>query len=118
VPGAAVHGPKVLLTNSYTVSGGDAFAAYFRTAGLGRIIGGRTQGATIGNVGMPALVDGGEIGVPALAYVPRAGAPPTENAGVVPDVEVEPALVEPSPEPDPQLAAAIAEVARQLPPRP
>lgn len=54
----------------------------------------------------------------ALAYLPAAGSPAVENAGVAPDVEVEPALVEPAPEPDPQLAAAIAAIARQLPPRP
>jgi tricorn protease len=116
VPGAAVIGPKVLVTNHYAGSGGDAFATYFRIAGLGPIVGGRTQGATVGNITMPALVDGGEIGVPALAYVPGSG-PPTENTGVVPDIEVEPALVETAAEPDPQLAAAIAAILPKLPPR-
>lgn len=114
VPAQAVVGPKVLLTNNYTVSGGDAFAAYFRAAELGPIIGGRTEGATVGNVGMPQLVDSGEIGVPALAFQPPAGGAAVENAGVVPDLEIEPALIEPSAEPDPQLAAAITAVLQQL----
>jgi tricorn protease len=117
VPGQAIVGPKVLVTNNYTQSGGDAFAVYFRAAGLGPIVGGRTQGATIGNVSMPALVDNGEVGVPALAYQPGGGRLAVENTGAVPDIEVEPALVEPSSEPDPQLAAAIAAILKQLPPR-
>jgi len=116
VPDQAVVGPKVLVTNHYTRSGGDAFAVYFRAAGLGPIIGGRTEGATIGNVGMPSLIDNGELGVPALAFAPAAGGPAVENAGVVPDLEVEPALVEPSPEPDPQLAAAITSILQRLAP--
>jgi C-terminal processing protease CtpA/Prc len=41
-----------------------------------------------------------------------------ENAGVIPDVEIEPALVEPSPEPDPQLARAVAAILQQQPRRP
>lgn len=114
VPGAAIAGPKVLLTNRNTVSGGDNFAAYFRAAGLGPIIGGRTEGAVVGNVTMPQLVDNGELGVPALAHAPGA-APAVENIGVVPDLEVEPALIESAAEPDPQLAAAIAAIVAGLP---
>jgi tricorn protease len=114
VPGQAVFGPKVLLTNNYTGSGGDAFATYFRIAGLGPIIGSRTAGRTVGNVGMPGLVDDGEIDVPALAYAPPSPGAAVENAGVAPDLEVEPALVEPSAEPDPQLAAAIKAILQQL----
>src|SRR5262249_47473018 len=116
VPGAAVIGPKVLLTNHDAASGGAGFATSFRAAGLGPVLGGRTEGATVGNVGMPQLVDGGEIGVPALAYVPGSG-PAVENAGVIPDIEVEPALIEAAAEPDPQLAAAIASIVSRLPPR-
>jgi tricorn protease len=114
VPGAAVHGPKVLLTNNNTISGGDAFAIYFRAAGLGPIVGSRTAGATIGNVGMPLLVDNGEVGVPALAFKPPAGGPQVENAGVTPDVEVAPEIDEHAQEPDPQLAKAIAVILGQL----
>ncbi|MEA2603257.1 MAG: tricorn protease [Acidobacteriota bacterium] len=114
VPGVAVYGPKVLLTNNNTMSGGDAFAIYFRVAGLGPIVGGRTAGATIGNVGMPQLVDNGEVGVPALAFKPAAGSPQVENAGVTPDVEVAPGIEENAEEPDPQLARAITAILGEL----
>lgn len=48
----------------------------------------------------------------------EASGAPVENAGVAPDVEVEPARVEPAQEPDPQLAAAIAAIVQQLDRRP
>jgi tricorn protease len=114
VPTAAVYGPKVLLTNGNTGSGGDAFAIYFRAARLGPNVGTRTTGATIGNVGMPLLVDSGEVGAPALAYKPPAGGPQVENAGVAPDLEVEGAVAEGAEEPDPQLARAIAVILGEL----
>ena len=73
VPGLAMEGPKVLLANQNTISGGDSFAIYFRNAAIGPIIGTRTAGATVGNVGMPSLIDGGEAAVAALAYWEPAG---------------------------------------------
>lgn len=109
VPLMNVDGPKVMLANAYTISGGDAFAAYFHETRLGPIVGERTAGATIGNVGMPSLIDGGEVAVPALAYRTPADAP-VENRGVVPDVAVAPAFDVYAADADPQLAAAIARI--------
>jgi tricorn protease len=118
IPGLAVEGPKVLLANQNTISGGDSFAIYFRRAALGPIIGTRTAGATIGNVGMPSLVDGGEVAVAALAYWERGddgvGRWAYENRGVVPDLEVVDAYDREALEPDPQLAKAIEVIRKQL----
>ena len=38
-PGVAHNGPKVMLMNGYSSSGGDAFPYYFRKRGLGPLIG-------------------------------------------------------------------------------
>lgn len=50
-------GPKVMLINGWSGSGGDAFPYYFREAGLGPLIGTRTWGGLIGISGSPSLVD-------------------------------------------------------------
>ncbi len=59
-----VHGPKVMLINGWSGSGGDAFPFYFREAKLGPLIGTRTWGGLIGISGAPGLVDGGGVTVP------------------------------------------------------
>jgi tricorn protease len=51
-------GPKTMLINGLAGSGGDAFPAYFKQAGLGKLIGMRTWGGLIGITGYPPLVDG------------------------------------------------------------
>jgi len=63
-PGVAHNGPKVMLTNGYSSSGGDAFPYYFRKKGLGKLIGTRTWGGLVGISGNAGLVDGGYIAVP------------------------------------------------------
>lgn len=122
IPTMTVDGPKTLLTNQFTISGGDSFAIYFRNAKLGPIVGARTAGATVGNVGMPQLIDGGEAAVAALAYWEPgergAGRWAVENRGVVPDVEVAAAPL--LGDADPQLERAIAlmnEALRAAPPK-
>ncbi|MDP2114623.1 MAG: PDZ domain-containing protein, partial [Bacteroidota bacterium] len=47
-PGVAHNGPKVMLMNGYSSSGGDAFPYYFRKKGLGQLIGTRTWGGLVG----------------------------------------------------------------------
>ncbi|MCA8958585.1 MAG: PDZ domain-containing protein, partial [Planctomycetes bacterium] len=43
-PGFAFEGPRAMLINGYSSSGGDAFPFYFRKLGLGKLIGKRTWG--------------------------------------------------------------------------
>ncbi len=87
-PMFANEGPKVMLINGRSSSGGDAFPAYFRTMKLGLLIGQTTWGGLVGYSWNPRFVDGGHISVPAFAYVNREGHWDVESYGVKPDVPV------------------------------
>lgn len=87
-PGITHEGPKVMLINGRSSSGGDAFPAYFRTLNLGPLIGQTTWGGLIGYSGSPRFVDGGGFAVPQFAYVNNDGEWDVEYYGVKPDIEV------------------------------
>jgi tricorn protease len=87
-PGFAHAGPKAMLVNGYSSSGGDALPYFFRLDGLGPLIGTRTWGGLIGLSGNPALVDGGQLNVPTFRIYDREGRWVVEDEGVAPDVEV------------------------------
>jgi len=110
----ANSGPKVMLINGWSGSGGDAFPFYFREAGLGPLIGMRTWGGLIGISGVPALIDGGRVTVPTFRMYSPQGKWFAEGHGVDPDIEVvdDPALLAKGQ--DPQLDRAIQEVMRRL----
>jgi tricorn protease len=107
-------GPKVMLINAWSGSGGDAFPYYFRAAGLGPLIGTRTWGGLIGYSGCPPLVDGGRLTVPTFSFYNLDGEWDVEGYGVDPDIEVvdDPSLMLDGG--DPQLDRAIAEVLKAL----
>jgi tricorn protease len=120
-PTISHSGPKAMLINAWSGSGGDAFPYYFRAAGLGPLIGTRTWGGLIGISGAPALIDGGGVTVPTFSFYDPAGEWAVEGHGVEPDIEVvdDPSLMVNGG--DPQLERAIAEVMKALeagPPRP
>jgi tricorn protease len=113
-PPAAHFGPKVMLINGWSGSGGDAFPDYFRKAGLGSLIGTRTWGGLIGITGMPALIDGGNVTVPTFRMYDPDGKWFKEGHGVDPDIEV---VDDPSKLArgiDPQLDRAIEEILKSL----
>jgi tricorn protease len=87
-PGIAHDGPKALLMNGYSSSGGDALPYFFRQQGLGPLIGTRTWGGLIGLTGNPNLVDGGSVQVPTFRIFDAEGEWVIENEGVSPDFEV------------------------------
>ena len=58
-PSQAIYGPKVMIINQMSGSGGDALPWYFRKAGIGPLIGKRTWGGLVGIGGYPDLIDGG-----------------------------------------------------------
>jgi tricorn protease len=87
-PGVAHDGPKVMLINHYSSSGGDAFPYYFRKKGLGKVIGTRTWGGLVGMSGNASLVDGGYIAVPRFGIYNEKGEWIIEGIGVKPDIEV------------------------------
>jgi len=87
-PGVSHNGPKVMLINGYSSSGGDAFPYYFRKKGLGQLIGTRTWGGLVGISGNARLVDGGYISVPRFGIFDENGEWIIEGIGVYPDIEV------------------------------
>jgi len=87
-PPDAHHGPKCMLINGLSGSGGDAFPAYFKMMGLGKTIGTRTWGGLVGLSGNPSLIDGAEVTVPTFGYYKRNGTWGVEGHGVDPDIEV------------------------------
>jgi tricorn protease len=87
-PGFAHDGPKAMLINGYSSSGGDALPYFFRQNGLGPLIGTRTWGGLIGLSGNPSLMDGGAVQIPTFRIYDQSGKWVIENEGVSPDVEV------------------------------
>jgi tricorn protease len=117
-PPDAHFGPKCMLINGLSGSGGDAFPFYFRQAGLGKLIGMRTWGGLVGLSGYPPLIDGGDIECPSFAFYETDGTWGVEGHGVDPDIEVidDPALMQDGG--DPQLDRAIALMLEELETRP
>jgi len=107
MPFGAVFGPKVMVTNEFAGSGGDAVAYYFRKMGVGPIVGKRTWGGLVRNGGIPLLMDGTRVSAPD-AGIWAEDEWVAENKGIAPDIEVDqdPALVRQGR--DPQLERAIA----------
>ena len=88
-PPVANFGPKVMLINGWSGSGGDAFPDYFKKAELGPLVGTRTWGGLIGISGVPALVDGGMVTVPTFRMYNPDGDWFREGYGVPPDIPVD-----------------------------
>lgn len=81
-------GPKIMLINGWSGSGGDAFPDYFKKAELGPLMGTRTWGGLIGITGAPTFIDGGGITVPTFRMYHPDGKWFREGHGVDPDIEV------------------------------
>lgn len=109
-PPAGQFGPKVMLINGWSGSGGDAFPDYFRKSGLGPLIGSRTWGGLIGISGAPQLIDGGGVTVPTFRMYNLDGTWFKEGHGVDPDINVPEDLTESAKGKDVQLERGIAEI--------
>jgi tricorn protease len=113
-PGSAIYGPKVMLINQFSGSGGDMFPWLFRREKVGRLIGKRTWGGLIAAISF-GLIDNGRVNSPDYAfYDPYENKWDVENWGVAPDQEVEldPYLWRQGH--DAQLDAGIAELNKEL----
>lgn len=88
-PVGAIFGPKVMLINQNSGSGGDAMPWYFQKAGVGKLVGTRTWGGLIGIGGYPPLIDGGFVTAPHFGFMGLTGHWEVENHGIAPDVMVE-----------------------------
>jgi tricorn protease len=113
-PQYANFGPKVMLINGWSGSGGDAFPDYFRKAKLGPLVGTRTWGGLIGISGAPGLIDGGSVTVPTFRMYDPDGKWFKEGHGVDPDIEVIDDPAQLAKGVDPQLERAIQEVMNLL----
>ena len=113
-PAMAIYGPKVMLINQFSGSGGDALPWYFKKDKVGTLVGERTWGGLVGIGGYPRLMDGGMITSPRVAVEGIDGTFPVENHGVAPDVTVwqDPARMRQGH--DPQLERGIAIAMKQL----
>ncbi len=88
-PSEAIYGPKVMIINETSGSGGDALPWYFRKVKLGPLVGTRTWGGLVGIGGYPELIDGGGVTAPRAAIYGLEGEWEVENRGVAPDYEVD-----------------------------
>jgi tricorn protease len=122
-PAAAILGPKVMIANEVSGSGGDALPWMFKHNQLGPLVGKRTWGGLVGISAMPPLMDGGQVTSPDVGFFSPAGQWDVENHGVDPDVAVEQDPKAVAAGHDPQLEAAVALAMQKLgpvtpPPRP
>lgn len=117
-PPDAHFGPKCMLINGLSGSGGDAFPFYFKQAGLGKLIGMRTWGGLVGLSGYPTLIDGGDVEVPSFAFYENDGTWGIEGHGVEADIEVvdDPSKMQDGA--DPQLERAIEQMLAELASKP
>ncbi|QNV05806.1 S41 family peptidase [Shewanella algae] len=107
-PGSGIWGPKVMLINEVSGSGGDMLPYMFRYYQVGKLVGKRTWGGLVGIWGVPSLMDGGHITAPRSGFFSIDGQWRVENEGVAPDVEVEQWTKDTAKGIDPQLEKAIA----------
>ncbi|MDA5193860.1 S41 family peptidase [Govanella unica] len=89
LPELAHNGPKALLINGWSYSGGDGFPFLFKEAQAGTLIGTRTWGGLIGPQFPLPLISGGLMSAPNSRVYDRAGNWAAGNHGVVPHVEIE-----------------------------
>lgn len=121
-PNAAIYGPKVMIANEFSGSGGDAMPWLFKHNELGTLVGKRTWGGLVGIGGIPVLMDGGNVTSPSVAFFSPKGEWDVENHGVDPDVVVEqdPKAIAEGHDPQLEKAVSIAleELARHPNPEP
>lgn len=111
---AAIFGPKVMIANHFSGSGGDYLPYVFKQQHIGTLVGTRTWGGLVGIGNYPALMDGTHVTAPEEAIYFPNGKWDVENHGVTPNVQVRmnPKLWREGK--DPQLEAAVAIALREL----
>ncbi len=113
LPELSHYGPKAMVTNGWSYSGGDGFPLLFKAAGVGPLIGSRTWGGLIGPATSVPFVSGGRVAAPPQRVYTTDGAWAGPD-GVEPDIKVEndPGLMMKGQ--DPQLERAIQYVLEEL----
>ncbi|TJY32838.1 S41 family peptidase [Pontimicrobium aquaticum] len=112
---AGILGPKALLINELSGSGGDFFPWVFRQQNAGLLIGSTTWGGLVKSSVHYSLIDGGALTAPDNAvFDPINNKWVAENEGVAPDIAVRQDAVALSKGKDPQLERAVKEVLDML----
>jgi tricorn protease len=106
-PAATIYGPRVMIANEMSGSGGDALPWLFKRAKLGPLVGTRTWGGLVGISDYPRLIDGGGVTAPRSGLFSAEGKWEIENIGVSPDVQVEQDPEQIRAGHDPQLEKAV-----------
>jgi tricorn protease len=106
-PLAQIYGPKTMIINEMSGSGGDALPWMFRQDKLGTLVGMRTWGGLVGIWNYPSLMDGGFVTAPRGAIYGLKGDWEVENRGIAPDIEVENDPASVAAGGDPQLEKAV-----------
>jgi tricorn protease len=89
-PAEMLYGPQLCLMNEFSASDGDIFPYRFRHYKLGKLIGKRTWGGTVGIRGSLPFVDGGQLNKPEFASYEVDGKKwAIEGHGVDPDIVVD-----------------------------
>lgn len=107
-PAAAILGPKVMIANETSGSGGDALPWLFKRNKLGPLVGKRTWGGLVGIGPTPLLMDGAQVTSPNVGFFTPEGEWEVENFGVAPDVVVEQDPKAVAAGRDPQLETAVS----------
>ena len=113
-PMAGIWGPKVMLINERSGSGGDLLPYMFHAKQLGPLVGTRTWGGLVGTWDTPPFIDGGRMVAPRGGFYDVDGNWAVEGTGIAPDIEViqDPKTVLQGK--DPQLEKGVAEALRLL----
>jgi tricorn protease len=106
-PLAQIYGPKTMVINEMSGSGGDALPWMFKQDGVGPLVGTRTWGGLVGIYNYPRLIDGGYVTAPRVAIYGLNGQWEVENHGIAPDIEVENDPSSVAAGHDPQLEKAV-----------
>jgi len=115
LPELSNGGPKILLTNGWSYSGGDGFPFLFQQAKLGPVLGTRTWGGLVGpNLSLPLLSGGAISAPPQRVYRVDGQWASGGDVGVIPDLEVENTPSAMLGGHDPQLDAAIKWTVKSL----
>jgi tricorn protease len=106
-PLAQIYGPKTMVINEMSGSGGDALPWMFKQDKVGPLVGTRTWGGLVGIYNYPVLMDGGGVTAPRVAIFGLHSQYEVENQGIAPDIEVENDPASVAQGHDPQLERAV-----------
>ena len=113
-PEAGIWGPKVMIANEMSGSGGDYLPYMFHSHHVGTLVGKRTWGGLVHTADTPVFVDGGSMIAPRGGFFAADGHWAVENEGVAPDVDVENWPKDVIAGHDPQLEKAVEVAMEQL----